>query len=447
MSATFEFIFNLLINLSEAFLIYLLLSRKLQLKSSYLLTLVCFLLQALAVTGMNQLIPVVSVRLAITVVLDILITLILSIDSLTKSIFWACVYPIITVFADTLTVVLGSLFIQGSLSSLTEYPTSITMTFLYLLICFFCVILLIKQTSSKFSIPWLIQFAWIFIVLAGIIAIEFLLDLLIQLKESSPYIINRLFLLVIILLVILFFSILFFYYMGILYHKNIELLEENKQKQFEKQQFELLSNTNQLLRTWKHDFQNHLSVLKIMVKKQDFTSVQNYLNSINKEMNQNTWQIQTGNNVLDAVLTSKLSKIQSYDINFTHSVFLPDGLPLNNLELTSLMGNLLDNAIESCANLDSSHKRSICLDIKPYNQFLYINLSNSSAGKHRYNFFNELISTKQEEGHGIGLRRIQHIVTEANGFMKIDPKDDSFHVTIVLPLPNQIITKGNHYES
>ena len=86
MSATFEFIFNLLINLSEAFLIYLLLSRKLQLKSSYLLTLVCFLLQALAVTGMNQLIPVVSVRLAITVVLDILITLILSIDSLTKSI-------------------------------------------------------------------------------------------------------------------------------------------------------------------------------------------------------------------------------------------------------------------------------------------------------------------------------------------------------------------------
>ena len=447
MSVTVEFIFNLFVNLSEAFLIYLLLSKKLQLKSSRILILFCFLFQALAVTGMNQFLSVVSTRLVITVILDILITLILSLNSLAKSIFWACVYPIITVFSDTITVALGSFFIRDSLSSLTEYPTNITMTLTYLFICFFCVILLVKKNSSKFSIPWIFQFAWIFIVLAGIIAIEFLLDVLIQLKDFSSYVTNRLFWATILLLIILFFAILLFYYIGILYHNNIELMEENKQKQFEKQQFELLSNTNQILRTWKHDLQNHLSVLKIMIQEKNLDAVQNYLNSINKDMNQSTWQVQTGNNVLDAVLTSKLPQIQSYNIDFVHSVFLPDFLPLNNLELTSLMGNLLDNAIESCTNLDSSHNKFIHLDIKPYNQFLYINVSNSSAGKHRYNSLNELISTKQEAGHGIGLKRIKQIVTEANGFMKIEPQNDSFHVTIVLPLQAKQFMKGNSYES
>ena len=101
-------------------------------------------------------------------------------------------------------------------------------------------------------------------------ASEFLLDLLSQLKEYSAGTSNRLFLSVFLLLVILFLSIFLFYYIGILYQKNLDLIEENRQKQFEKQQFDLLSSTNQLLRTWKHDFQHHLSVLEIMLQEKDF---------------------------------------------------------------------------------------------------------------------------------------------------------------------------------
>lgn len=447
MSPVVQILFNLLINSIEGFLIYLLLSRKLHLKPCLPLILVCFILQTISVTCMNQLISTDSLRMMITLGIGAIIALVLSTDSPARSIFWGCTYPVITVLADTLTVILGRLFIRGDWNTLMEYPVSIVMTFFYLFICFCCVLVLIRKNSHSFVFPWFIQFFWFIIVAAGIMASEFLLDLLSQLKGYSAETSNRLLLSVLLLLVILFLSIFLFYYIGILYQKNLDLIEENRQKQFEKQQFDLLSSTNQLLRTWKHDFQHHLSVLEIMLQEKDISSASDYIDSIHTELRHSTWQIQTGNNVLDAVLTSKLPEIQSQGIQFTHSIFLPDSLPLGNLELTSLMGNLLDNAIESCSDPNTSAEKYINLEIKPYNQFLYIDMINSSAGRYRYDHMNHLKSTKKESGHGIGLKRMEQIAADAQGFMKISPKKESFHITIILPLQNQPLPEGDPYES
>ena len=164
-------------------------------------------------------------------------------------------------------------------------------------------------------------------------------------------------------------------------------------------------------------------------------------------MKQSSWQIQTGNNVLDAVLTSKLSRLQSLGIAFTHNIFLPDLLPLNNLELTSLMGNLLENAIEACSCQDTDSKKYIHLEIKPYNQFLYIDMTNSSSGIYRYDHNNRIRSTKRSSNHGIGLKRIEQITSEAQGFMKISPEKDSFHIIIVLPLQDKQFIKGDQHEA
>ena len=305
MNPAVQILFNLLINSIEGFLIYLLLSRKLHLKPYLPLILVCFFLQAISVTCMNQLISTDSLRMIITVGINSAIALILSTDSPARSIFWGCAYPVITVLADTLTITFGRLFIRGDWNTLMEYPVSIVMTFFYLFICFCCVLFLIRKNSHSFVFPWFIQIFWFIIVAAGIMASEFLLDLLSQLKKYSAGTSNRLFLSVFLLLVILFLSIFLFYYIGILYQKNLDLIEENRQKQFEKQQFDLLSNTNQLLRTWKHDFQHHLSVLEIMLQEKDISSASDYIDSIHTELRHSTWQIQTGNNV-----HSYLRKIQ-----------------------------------------------------------------------------------------------------------------------------------------
>ena len=447
MSSMIHVLFDLLVNSIEGLLIYLLLSRKLQFKSNALLILSSFIIQVLAVTCMNQFMSNDSFRMAVTLGINSVIALILSMDSPARSIFWGCTYPVITVLADTLTMVLGHVFIREDWNILMEYPFSIIMTFFYLFICCCCVLLLIRRDTHDFIFPWFIQIFWLMIVIAGIVSSEVLLDLLIQLNDFSAAISRRLFLSILLILAVLFLSIFLFYYIGILYQENLGLIEKNRQKQFEKQQFELLSNTNQMLRTWKHDFMHHLSVLEIMLQQKNIPSALDYLNSIHAEMKQSSWQIQTGNNVLDAVLTSKLSRLQSLGIAFTHNIFLPDLLPLNNLELTSLMGNLLENAIEACSSQDPDSKKYIHLEIKPYNQFLYIDMTNSSSGIYHYDHNNRMRSTKRSSSHGIGLKRIEQITSEAQGFMKISPEKDSFHIIIVLPLQDKQFIEGDQHEA
>ena len=174
-----------------------------------------------------------------------------------------------------------------------------------------------------------------------------------------------------------------------------------------------------------------------MAEFDDRNVMQEYLQQINHELEKGTWLMHTGNTVIDAILSSKLSRVQQNDIEFTHTIFLPKGIPLGNLELTSLLGNLMDNAIEACEQLKKENievKRYIHLEIKPYNQFLFLEISNSSAGIYYYNTFHRLISTKKELGHGIGLKRIEKIVSQVDGFLELTPENNSFYVSILIPL-------------
>lgn len=357
---------------------------------------------------------------------------------------------IIVIFSDSVTFQLGALLTNFSASDrLYEPPISIVMTWLYFFICFICVFLLTRKKGQDFTFPWYFFLILTIIILLGIGAVELLLDLLLLLDNGSLLIERILFFSISVIFLILIFTILLIRYIGNLYQKNLILAEENQLKQFEQQQFELLNNANQMLRSWKHDFHNHLAAIRTLMEHKEYQEAQSYLNTITQDLNKNSWQVRTGNSIIDAVLTSKLPRIQDDNIEFIHSIFLPDTLPLGSIELTSLLGNLMDNAIDACGqipqnnnanNIQEAGKRYIHLEIKPYNQCLFLDITNSSTGKYRYNLSHTLISTKKRPEHGIGLKRIEKIVSEADGFLQITPETESFHVNILLPLSEEIVT-------
>ena len=430
-----QIFFDPVITLIETVLFFYLLAGKLELKPSRCLMAVCFLLEFSLVTAMNYLSVPDGLRMWITLFLHIAIAYVISTSPVTRKIFWGSIYMVIVVFADTVTFLSGGLLTDYSASErLYEYPITYVMTFIYLLVCFCSVFLLTRTRKQNLILPWYLQAVFFMMIAFGIVSVELLLDLLLYLKQIDRFIENILFFSIAVFILILFLSIFLLHAIGLLYQKNLELTEENRQKLFEKQQYELISNTNQMLRTWKHDFHHYISALQAMTESRQWEQIQEYLHEISHELEKGSWLVRTGNSVIDAVLSSKLPRIQQCGIAFTHSIFLPESLPLDNLELTSLLGNLLDNAIDACEKLEKTQEKYIRLEIKPYNQFLFFDISNSSSGNHRFDVSNELISTKKEIGHGIGLKRIKQIVSDASGFLTLAPEKDSFHVNIVIPL-------------
>ena len=92
-----------------------------------------------------------------------------------------------------------------------------------------------------------------------------------------------------------------------------------------------------------------------------------------------------------------------------YSVILPEHFPINDIEITGILGNLLDNSIEACTKIErktDTHPQ-INVFLKPQRSMYHIHVENSSSGNYRYKLNGQLDSTKTDQkNHGKGLTNV-----------------------------------------
>ncbi len=138
----------------------------------------------------------------------------------------------------------------------------------------------------------------------------------------------------------------------------------------------------------------------------------------------------TGNESLDVVLTQKKLYCQENGIDLH---FLADGSKLDFLkpaDLYSLLGNLLDNAIEAVKKLEPN-KRSILLKISQKDNKIVIHIENEHEGTIK--FVNGIPETtkKDKNSHGYGVRSIRNVVEKYGGIMSVNDGDSVYSTDIV----------------
>jgi len=115
---------------------------------------------------------------------------------------------------------------------------------------------------------------------------------------------------------------------------------------------------------------------------------------------------------------------------------VPDSFPLDSVELSSLLGNIWNNAIEAGEKLlsfDIGKQPYIYFYIKPYQHMILIHIENNFDGEIKRNKNHEIISTKSEKNHGLGLPRIKSIIENSGGVLQITSENNIFSVHIMLP--------------
>lgn len=348
---------------------------------------------------------------------------------------WGCIYTVVVILADSITFLVGSVLTSiPAYQRLYEEQNQIGFSFLYLLVCIGCVCLLSHRNGGLFQFPRYIQIIYLLCVVLGSLTVEYLLELLINVDTLYFRANAIIYFSIGFIYIILILMLLLLKNIGQLHQKNMELIQQNRQKAFEEQQFNLLSHTTDYLRTWRHDQQNHIVVLKTLLEGEQWEKAASYLDSMGTSLQNYSWLVQTGNSAIDATLSVNLPIMREKEIDFTYTIYLPEKAPLTDFLWTALLGNLMDNAITACCQIKDGKKRFIHLEIKPQQQFLYLKMTNSSSGKYKYNDLHQIVSTKSEMGHGIGLRRIQQIVEQNLGVMELHPGEESFEVDIILNL-------------
>ena len=108
---------------------------------------------------------------------------------------------------------------------------------------------------------------------------------------------------------------------------------------------------------------------------------------------------------------------------------VPDTLTLSDLELSIIIGNLLDNAIEACR--EAAGERFIRIFISMKRNMLYFSMLNTAGAKRKKT--GSLFATRKNGVHGFGLRRAEAILEEHGGWVKYNSEDGAFTSEFLVP--------------
>ncbi|MBQ4051349.1 MAG: GHKL domain-containing protein [Oscillospiraceae bacterium] len=202
-------------------------------------------------------------------------------------------------------------------------------------------------------------------------------------------------------------------------------------REMEKTHFELIEQKNDEFAGMVHDVKHHLRYLSQTAAEGDLPELRRYLGQLTEDFAGRSQGIFTDDRILNVILTEKAALAQKRGIDF--SVKLTASISfLNPVDACTLMGNLLDNAIEG-ASKAADHKY-IRLQIRSFNAgFVIIRVENSFSGQLKIHG-KRLLSSKSEGHHGYGMRSIEQIAERNGGSMEYQAQNGVFCTTVLLSM-------------
>ena len=150
----------------------------------------------------------------------------------------------------------------------------------------------------------------------------------------------------------------------------------------------------------------------------------------------------TGNVALDVILGEKDTLSRSKNIKFSP---MADGKALSfmsEVDIYSLFGNILDNAIEASEKLPEA-ERFIGLKVYRQNSFVIINATNAFSGEIKQENGNIVTTKTDRESHGYGLKSIKYVVEKYDGKVDITAQKGVFTLTVLFVAPTNESENGN----
>ena len=239
------------------------------------------------------------------------------------------------------------------------------------------------------------------------------------------------------LLLCLIFVILLFHIMSQSIEREHRYQAEAAVTAQSQQYQEELSRLYQNLCHAKHDMKQHYEILHEMVNQGGNEQAATYLKQCKKALEQDDvfW---TGSTPVDALLLSKMLTMKKNGIKFHFSPYPLQSLPVDVSVFCTILGNLLDNAIEGTLRLiKPEDPPCIQLTFSQSWDMFYIFCSNPCNESTIARVNGIWISSKSAEGisgfHSIGIHSIERMTNDAEGHCSFNVLNGYFHAKIVLP--------------
>ena len=169
------------------------------------------------------------------------------------------------------------------------------------------------------------------------------------------------------------------------FNKRINNQIDAYQRELIETHYREVDNMYRKMRGWRHDYKNHIQMMKVLAADGDIEGISKYLDELDTDLNTVDTVIKTGNAMADAILNSKISLAQSKDIQVEADAHIPVKLNISELDLCCIIGNLFDNAIEASMELPSEKRIiRVYMDMKGTQLYISSLQEKSLRSRERY---------------------------------------------------------------
>lgn len=203
-------------------------------------------------------------------------------------------------------------------------------------------------------------------------------------------------------------------------------------KQYE--QYQTSKESMDLINRKYHDLKHQIAMIR---KEQDPAKKDEYLREIDHAMGVYESQYDTGNKVIDTILTGKSLYCKEHDINLSCVVNGELLCFMGVMDICSVFGNALDNSIESVEKIADKEKRIIRVAVFSRNNFLMMRFENYFEEKLEFRDGMPVTTKGKTDYHGYGIKSIKKTIEQYDGNMTISIENSWFVVKILLPIPTE----------
>ncbi len=197
----------------------------------------------------------------------------------------------------------------------------------------------------------------------------------------------------------------------------------------QQERYEQLSGAYKNTRHIVHDVKEHYFFIDACIKKEQYQAAADYMKQLVDNLENSYTKINTGNLVIDALVSHYVSVAEQEDIQMETAISISNmKLPIEDYDLCIILGNMLNNSIKACMQIQSVRTRFVKLRIYMHNKNLIIHTINPIVPKKQLekNEFWELY-------HGYGLENVRAITEGKYGGLYGVVKGENYEVVSSIP--------------
>ncbi|MBD5080590.1 MAG: GHKL domain-containing protein [Ruminococcaceae bacterium] len=230
------------------------------------------------------------------------------------------------------------------------------------------------------------------------------------------------------------FMVFFFLFdkVALLYRDKQESMLIKQQNEYYVNQLAVIEDLHETSKEMKHNIKNHLIAILSYIENNKNDEAKKYISDIIDFYQNKNEIVHTGYPQIDSLLNYKLSPAVENDTEINVTASLPSDLIFSSFDLTVILGNLIDNALEAVSCVREN--RFIDLKLSYSKGMMIVKISNPYENDIKTENGIPVTSKNDKENHGLGLKSVNEVLKRYDGMTEIETEKNIFTITAVLYL-------------